>query len=161
MIDTSKREEVAIVAVANVDTPVEEIFVADRLVEVLLVVVPFVAATFAALIVVPFAFVNAKFVVVALVIVAFVPVSDAIIAVVKFPSDAKRFVLVAFVIVALVAVNPRTESIFAQSVARTFRFVIDEVEIVVVASEVVPVTYVNPWRVVVPCEVRVRVAIIS
>lgn len=69
---------------------------------------------------------------------------------------ANTFVEVEFVIVALVAEKFSTDKIFAQRVARTFKFVIDEVEIVVVPRVVVAAD--NVFSTDVPVAVRLPVA---
>ena len=66
-------------------------------------------------------------------------VVDASVAeVVAFNTPVAMFDDVALVIVAFCAVNPSTFRTFAHNVARTFKLVIDEVEIVVVPKVVVP-----------------------
>jgi hypothetical protein len=53
-------------------------------------------------------------------------------------AETVKLVEVALVRVALVAVNPSTDKTFAQRVPRTFKLVIEEVEMVVVPKVVVP-----------------------
>jgi hypothetical protein len=73
-------------------------------------------------------------------------------------ADTAKFVEVAFVIVPFVAVKLSTDKIFAHKVAKTFKLVIDEVEIVVVPKVAVapvklPATFTLPVAAIVFAEI--------